>query len=142
MNDDLIEAAVEYAVVVHASVQDNESELVRVPVRQAKSKRADAPQTSVKTAWRNTRDKARVEGRSHDGRQTFVTELAESGAGDQVIEDLAGHVSKDMVKHYSHIRTEAKRRAVTALSTQSPHALQAEPGLEIQNRGSLHKSLS
>jgi hypothetical protein len=28
---------------------------------------------------------------------------------------MAGHVSKDMVKHYSHIRTEAKRRAVEKL---------------------------
>jgi integrase len=95
------------------------------------------PQTSVKTAWRNTRDKAKVEGRFHDSRHTFVTELAESGAGDQVIEDLAGHVSKEMVKHYSHIRTQAKRRAVEALSTQSANVLPTKPGLEIQNRGSL-----
>jgi hypothetical protein len=63
------------------------------------------------------RRKAQVEGRFHDTRHTFVTDLAESGAGDQVIRDMAGHVSKDMLKHYSHIRTEAKRRAVEALST-------------------------
>jgi hypothetical protein len=29
--------------------------------------------------------------------------------------DIAGHVSKRMLKHYSHIRMEAKRRAVAAL---------------------------
>ena len=29
--------------------------------------------------------------------------------------DIAGHVSKRMVKHYSHIRMEAKRRAVASL---------------------------
>jgi hypothetical protein len=28
------------------------------------------------------------------------------------IRDMAGHVSKQILKHYSHIRTEAKRRAV------------------------------
>jgi len=28
---------------------------------------------------------------------------------------MGGHVSKDMLKHYSHIRTHAKRRAVDAL---------------------------
>jgi len=29
--------------------------------------------------------------------------------------DFVGHVSKRMLKHYSHIRIEAKRRAVAAL---------------------------
>ena len=29
--------------------------------------------------------------------------------------DIAGHVSKRMLKHYSHIRMEAKRRAVDTL---------------------------
>jgi hypothetical protein len=32
---------------------------------------------------------------------------------------MAGHVSKEMLKHYSHIRTEAKRRAVEALVSKS-----------------------
>lgn len=47
---------------------------------------------------------------------TFITDLAESGeAGDETIRDMAGHVSKQMLKHYSHIRMEAKRRAVNSL---------------------------
>ena len=55
-------------------------------------------------------------GRFHDTRHTFITDLAESGeAGDETIRDLAGHVSKQMLKHYSHIRMEAKRRAVDSL---------------------------
>ncbi len=59
---------------------------------------------------------AGVKGRWHDNRHTFVTGLAESGeASDQTIMDIAGHVSKRMLKHYSHIRMEAKRRAVAAL---------------------------
>ncbi len=58
-----------------------------------------------------------MEGRFHDNRHTFVTDVSESGAGDQVIQDMAGHVSRDMVKHYSHIRTEAKRRAVEGLTS-------------------------
>lgn len=56
--------------------------------------------------------RAGVTGRLHDTRHTFITELAESGAGDQTIMDLAGHVSPQMVKHYSHIRMETKRDAV------------------------------
>ncbi len=44
-------------------------------------------------------------------RHTLVTELAESGAGDEVIMSIAGHVSRAMLSRYSHVRIEAKRRA-------------------------------
>jgi hypothetical protein len=40
---------------------------------------------------------------------TPVTDLAESGAADETIWDIAGHVSKQMLKHYSHIRMKAKQ---------------------------------
>ena len=56
-----------------------------------------------------------MKGRWHDNRHTLITELAESGAGDQTIMDIAGHVSKQMLKHYSHIRMEAKRNALETL---------------------------
>jgi len=48
----------------------------------------------------------------HDNRRTLVTELAESGAGDEVIMSIAGHVSRAMLSRYSHVRMEAKRRAL------------------------------
>ena len=35
--------------------------------------------------WTKVRDKAKVVGRWHDNRHTQVTELSESGAGDEVI---------------------------------------------------------
>jgi integrase len=74
------------------------------------------PQTSFKTVWAKVKDRAGVAGRWHDNRHTWITDLAESGeASDETIRDLAGHVSKQMLKHYSHIRMEAKRRAVAAL---------------------------
>ena len=74
------------------------------------------PCTSFKTVWRKIRKAAGVQGRWHDNRHTFITGLAESGeASDQTIMDIAGHVSKRMLKHYSHIRMEAKRRAVASL---------------------------
>ena len=56
-------------------------------------------------------------GRWHDNRHTLITDLAESGAADETIRDIAGHVSKQMLKHYSHIRMEAKRNALEALVT-------------------------
>ena len=37
-------------------------------------------------------------------RHTLVTELAESGAGDEVIMSIAGHVSRAMLSRYSHVR--------------------------------------
>ena len=73
------------------------------------------PVTTLKTAWRNLCDKAGVQGRWHDNRHTLITELAESGAGEQTIMDIAGHASKNMLKHYSHIRMEAKRAALESI---------------------------
>jgi integrase len=70
---------------------------------------------TLKTSWNNVRTKAKVQGRWHDNRHTLITDLAESGAGDETIRDIAGHVSKQMLKHYSHIRMEAKRRALEAI---------------------------
>jgi hypothetical protein len=39
-------------------------------------------------------------------------ELAESGAGDELIMSIAGHVSRAMLSQHSHVRMEAKRRAL------------------------------
>lgn len=66
------------------------------------------------------RTNAQVKGRWHDNRHTLITDLAESGAGDQTIMDIAGHVSKQMLKHYSHIRMEAKRRALESIVNGRP----------------------
>src|SRR5664280_1238857 len=62
------------------------------------------------------RDEAKVVGRWHDNRHTLVTELAESGAGDEVIMSIAGHVSRAMLSRYSDVRMEAKRRALDEIA--------------------------
>ena len=54
--------------------------------------------------------------RFHDLRHQAITELAESKASDQTIMGIAGHVSKKMLQQYSHVRIEAKRNALDALS--------------------------
>lgn len=74
------------------------------------------PVTTLKTSWTKVRDKAGVVGRWHDNRHTLVTELAESGAGDEVIMSIAGHVSRAMLSRYSHVRMEAKRRALDEIA--------------------------
>jgi hypothetical protein len=57
-----------------------------------------------------------VVGRWHDNRHTLITELAESGAGDEVIMSIAGHVSRAVLSRYSHVRMEAKRRALDEIA--------------------------
>ena len=54
--------------------------------------------------------------RFNDLRDTFNSRLAESQASDSTVMALAGHVSRAMMERYSHIRTEAKRKAVDTLS--------------------------
>ncbi len=53
--------------------------------------------------------------RFHDLRHDAITELAESQASDSTIMSIAGQVSPKMLAHYSHIRIEAKRKALDAL---------------------------
>jgi len=82
-----------------------------------KSKHLDPtrPMTTLKTVWGNIKKRTRITGRWHDNRHTLITELAESGAGDQTIMDIAGHVSRQMLARYSHIRMDAKRKALEAI---------------------------
>jgi integrase len=108
------------------------------------------PQTSWRTAWRNlTRlitcpacgteqnpgkvcrdEKCRTEIekvksslsglRFHDLRHHAITELAESRTSDSTILQIAGHVSPKMLRHYSHVRLQAMRTALDALSMKRP----------------------
>ncbi len=78
------------------------------------------PIKSWRTAWRNARKAAGLNIRFHDLRHTAITKLAETQASDQTIMSIAGHVSKKMLEHYSHIRMAAKRAAVDAISTRQP----------------------
>jgi integrase len=74
-------------------------------------------QKSWRTAWRHLTREAGLRGlRFHDLRHHAITELAESHASDQTIMSIAGHVSPRMLAHYSHVRLEAKRNALDALS--------------------------
>ena len=59
------------------------------------------------------RDAAGLHGlRFHDLRHTVITELAEMGVADHVLEFISGHLSRRMLEHYSHIRIDAKRQAL------------------------------
>lgn len=79
---------------------------------------------------------AGIKSRWHDNRRTLDTELAESGAGDQTIMDIAGRVSKQMLSHYSHIRTEAKREALETVARRRRSAVEElrQKGAAIPNK--------
>ena len=80
-------------------------------------------QVSWRTGWRNLLKKAGLPHllRFHDLRHHCITRLAEAGVADQTLMAIAGHVSKAMLDHYSHVRLQARRSAVAALDTvQSP----------------------
>jgi hypothetical protein len=64
--------------------------------------------------------------RFHDLRHQAITELAESKASDQTIMGIASHVSRKMLQHYSHVRLEAKRTALDALSMRPTQLVSSE----------------
>ena len=78
------------------------------------------PQKSWRTAWRHLTREAGLPGlRFHDLRHHAITELAESQTSDQTIMSIAGHVSPRMLAHYSHVRLDAKRKALEAISSRN-----------------------
>jgi integrase len=55
--------------------------------------------------------------RFHDLRHQAITELGETGASDATLMALAGHLSREMMEHYSHDRMAAKRSALAKLES-------------------------
>lgn len=115
LNSSLLEAMVEYSKWYTKRFGTIQPEWYVFPFGKPRPSDPTRPIVTLKTSWNNVRKKANVQGRWHDNRHTLITDLAESGAGDETIRDIAGHVSKQMLKHYSHIRMEAKRRALEAI---------------------------
>ena len=57
----------------------------------------------------------------YDLRHHAITSLLENpNISEEVVEDIAGHVSRRMKKRYSHIRMEYKRAAVEAIMAKKP----------------------
>ncbi len=78
-------------------------------------------QKTWRTAWRTLTRAAGLKGlRFHDLRHHAITRLAEAGVPDQTLMSIAGHVSREMLEHYSHIRMQAKRQAVAAIESYNP----------------------
>ncbi|MEK7750867.1 MAG: site-specific integrase [Acidobacteriota bacterium] len=117
LNSALLEAMVDYSKWYTGRFGTIQPDWYVFAFGKPRPKDPTKPMVTLKTAWTNVRKKAAVSGRWHDNRHTLITDLAESGAADETIRDIAGHVSRQMLKHYSHIRMEAKRRALEAIVT-------------------------
>jgi Phage integrase family len=153
LNSALHASLIEYAAWYKERFGEVRQEWYVFPFGKPRPSDPTKPVTTLKTAWQNLRTNANVSGRWHDNRHTLITELAESGASDQTIMDISGHVSKQMLKHYSHIRMEAKRAALESIlekpktDTLEYPALAAQtesvvPAVAQQSEGeSLQKSL-
>jgi integrase len=63
--------------------------------------------------------------RFHDLRHGAITKLAESEASDATIMAIAGHMSREMMEHYSHIPA-AKRKAIDSIPSYIPEESQRE----------------
>jgi integrase len=74
------------------------------------------PVKSWRTAWKSLTASADIPGwRFHDTRHQAITEMAEHQNSDMTIMSIAGHIDPEMLKHYSSIRRDAKRKALEAL---------------------------
>ena len=135
LNSTLLEVFSEYADWYQEKFGKPRAEWYVFPFGKPSPSDPTRPVTTLKTAWNNVRTNAQVKGRWHDNRHTLITDLAESGAGDQTIMDIAGHVSKQMLKHYSHIRMEAKRRALESIVTVRSATATAESDQETRQSG-------
>jgi integrase len=69
--------------------------------------------------------------RFHDLRHQAITELAEGGASDATMMAVAGHMSRRMLEHYSHVRMAAKRTALDKLESGLMGRLPAESQLTV-----------
>jgi integrase len=110
------------------------------------------PQKTWRTAWRAlVKETARRAGepfadeterkramapfiglRFHDLRHLAVTKLAESEASDATIQAIAGHMSREMMKHYSHVRSAAKRKAIDSMRSYNPEEKPLETTESVQ----------
>jgi len=79
------------------------------------------PMNEWKSAWYTALRQANLKYRWHDLRHTFITRLLENpNNSEETVRALAGHVSRKMMEHYSHIRQKAKEAAIAGLDTRDP----------------------
>jgi len=95
----------------------------------------EQPVSSFTTAWQTVKKVAGVECRWHDLRHSAASRMAAGGATDQTLQALLGWMSPKMIERYSHVRAEAKRKAVSVFDevsseTESPQNPPQQTGVK------------
>ena len=126
MNSELLRTLAERRTWYEATIGKPRPQMHVFPKGRRKPHDPTRPVTSFSKPWDTIRKKTGVKCRFHDLRHTLITKLAESGAGDETIRAIAGHVSRRMLSRYAHIRTEAKRRALESILTPAAPPTAAE----------------
>ena len=83
-----------------------------------RSRREDPmkPIGSIRKAWEGMLARSGVRCRPHDLRHSLCTKMAEAGVPESTMLSIMGHMSREMLERYSHVRVEAKRAAMEAVS--------------------------
>jgi integrase len=123
LNDNAFEA-VRMAIVRAQKLGARDPEHYLFPYRVAKGGKFDPKrhQTTFKTAWSKLRKAANLPSfRLYDLRHHAMTVLLENpDASEETVEAIAGHVSREMKKVYSHVRMNARRIAVAKMFNSTP----------------------
>jgi integrase len=136
LNDEALHAFAEMLRIGEGLGSNNEDDYV---FGTCENRRFDftQPQKSIRTSWRKLTLAADLKGfRFHDLRHSAITELVEGGVPDSVVQSLAGHVSKEMQEHYTHVRNKAKEKAVSLLGGTGllPEKQEVTPPTVAKNR--------
>lgn len=81
------------------------------------------PQTQYYKSFNEILRASGLSFRPYDFRHTAITRMCEAGVPEETVIAMAGHVNRQMLKIYSHIRIEAKRAAVMALAGKPPASI-------------------
>lgn len=106
----------------HGAAQPEHYLLPRRAHRRGEDADPNRPMSSWKGAWRSLRAAADLPRlRYHDLRHHVITKLLENPeVSEQTVLEIAGHITKKMQNHYSHIRAKRKLEALSAAETKAP----------------------
>ena len=82
--------------------------------------------SSFAKSWRTAKKAAGVVARWHDLRHTAAQRIAAGSATDQTLQALFGWMSPKVIERYSHVRAEAKRRAVSVFDEVNSDASESQ----------------
>lgn len=127
MNADLHRLLVAFAEWHQKECGGTDADRYLFPFRQVRG-RYDSTRrmVSIRKAWEVLRDEAEISIRIHDLRHTACSKMAEVGVSEFGMLSIMGHVSRAMLERYSHVRMDAKRTAVEALSLERPDQKRAD----------------